>query len=74
MKREKIVSMALTDEEYGLIVKGMAEAMVKTGNSITISTFMRDYIIKPWANGSQPEVPAEKPKDSISKEFDDINF
>ena len=74
MKREKVASVALTDEEYGELMKRMADSIHQTGNHVTVSSFIREYVIKPYLNGSPSEEAPEETKDSISKGFDDINF
>jgi len=74
MKREKVISVAVTEDEYKEIMKRMGDSISQLGANITLSTFIRDHFIIPQLNGSPPEIPAEKTEDSISKSFEDIEF
>ena len=74
MKLDKVVSSALTEEEFEALKEKMIEAIRQTGNIVSVSAFIREHVIKPYLNGSQPEPPTKDARDSISKEFDDINF
>ena len=74
MKREKVISVAVTEDEYKEIMKQMGDSISQRGSNITLSTFIREHFIKPQLNGSPPEKPAQETQDSISKGFDDIEF
>ena len=74
MKLDKVVSSALTEEEFEALKKKMIEAIHKTGTIVSVSSFIRENVIKPYLNGSTPETPTEEAEDSISKSFDDIEF
>ena len=77
MKREKLVSVVLTEDEKAGIMKKMAEKQIETGKRMTISSFIREFCIKPALNGncSPPqetviETEPEKPKNK----WDDVDF
>jgi len=78
MKREEVVHIAITRDEMASITRKMAEKMIEDGKKITISTFLREFAIKPFINGecspSEITVPEETAQDPDDKRWDDINF
>jgi len=64
MKREKVLSVAITNEEYELVLKKMAEAMVNDSKVYRMSEFLHDHAILPLINGQAPkETPIVTPQD-----------
>ena len=76
MKREKVLSVAITVEEYDLVLKKMAEAMVNESKVYRMSEFLHDHAILPLINGSAPQEtptvtdPEDKPM--IDSEWNDL--
>ena len=46
MKREKIVSFTLTDEEYEALYIKVAKRIVMEKRHVTVSTYLRDLVVK----------------------------
>jgi len=76
MKREEVVHIAITKDEMASITRKVAEKMLEDGKKITISTFLREFAIKPLLNGEcsppQDTVIEEPPKEK--GRWDDISF
>ena len=79
MKREKIVHIAITEDEMAGILGKISEKENKDGKRYTVSTFLREYVLRPYLNGIQ-ETPQETEQDTpqekspIENSFDEINF
>lgn len=78
MKREKTMSMTVTEDESVAIYQKMLEKEHELGKRMTLSAFLREYVLRPYLNGdgSPPqETQIEKPKkEEPSFDFDDISF
>ena len=78
MKREEIVHIAITKDEMTGISKKMAEKMLEDGKHMTVSSFLREFAIKPLLtdNSSPPqETPQDtEPVPTEKNPYDDINF
>ena len=66
MKREKTVGMTITKDEMQELVKKMYEKESELGERLTISSYLREYVLKPHLNGqcsptetTEPEKPTE---------------
>jgi hypothetical protein len=76
MKLEKVLSVAVTEEEYNIILKKLSEAIVKDGKAYSMSKFLRANMISPFINGSAPQEtptvtnPEDKPM--IDSEWNDL--
>jgi len=88
MKREVIVSMAITEEEMKELTLRLRLKEDELGKRITTSAFLRECLLKEYlnGNGSPPqETPIEEPPkitfsepkpgpDPSAFDFDDIEF
>ena len=78
MKREKLVSVLITEDEKEELMKKVAEKMAETGKLVTISSYIRAFCIRPVLNGnSSPpqETEIEEPPNETEKNlWDDISF
>ena len=66
MKREKIVSFTLTDEEYEALYIKVAKRTIKDKKHITISSYVGD-LIREHLNGQNNVSPPEVDTDSKQK-------
>ena len=67
MKLEKVLSVAVTEDEYNIILQKLSEAIVKDGKAYSMSKFLREKYVLPFINGSAPQ---ETPKEAIPKNED----
>jgi len=87
MKREKTAGMTITEDEWKALLGKIREKESEIGDRLTISSYLRDYVLKPHLNGnSSPpqETEIEEPKITFSEpapgpdpdafDFDDIEF
>ena len=80
MKREEIIHMAITKDEMRDLISRMNEKMAADGKRYTTSTFLREFLLKPYLNGdSSPpqETVIETPNDETPEKanpWQDINF
>ncbi len=79
MKCEKTVSMTITEEQQRALFTKMMEKERELGGRISVSTFLREYLLLPYLNGnSSPpqetpqETEPEKPKEE--NRWDDVKF
>ena len=74
MKREEVVHIAITKDELASITRKLAEKMLEDGKKMTLSTYLREFAIKPLINGecSPPEetIPEVTDKESPWKDID----
>lgn len=68
MKREKVLSVAITSEEHEEIMKKLSEVIVNEGKAYSMSDFLRQHFILPILNGQAPK---ETPSVTIPSEKDD---
>jgi len=62
MKREKLVAVTITLEEWKALRKKMREKEDADEKSYTVSSYIRSYCIQPHLNGdSSPNVPESDP-------------
>ena len=76
MNRSKIAGIALTQEEYKMLLAKMAEKEEEIGKRLSVSTFLRDTLL-PILNGqSPPSVPEtiKETKESVSPAMWDTDF
>ena len=87
MKREIVVSMAITEDEMKELTLRLRSKEDELGKRLTMSTFLREFPLKVYLNGnSSPpqETQIEEPKITFSEpapgpdpdafDFDDIEF
>ena len=79
MKREKIVHIAITEDEMAGILGKISEKENEDGKRYTVSTFLREYVLRPYLNGiyEPPQVtPQETVQDTppLKDPYDEINF
>ena len=55
MKREKVVSIAVTIEEYNLLLKKMTDIMISESKVYRMSEFLREHLLLPYLNGAAPQ-------------------
>jgi hypothetical protein len=68
MKREKVVSIAVTIEEYNVLLKKMTDIMISESKVYRMSEFLREHLLLPYLNGSAPqETPPVSPPVSTPK-------
>jgi hypothetical protein len=79
MKREKTVSMTITEAQQRALFTKMMEKERELGERISVSTFLREHLLKPYLNGSgsppqetPQEITPEQPKEE--NRWDDIKF
>lgn len=64
MKRDKVLSMAVTSEEQQALLNLLRSKESKLGKRLTVSDFLRD-LLHPYLNGSpSQETPQETTKDN----------
>jgi hypothetical protein len=51
MKREKVVSIAVTIEEYNVLLKKMTDIMISESKVYRMSEFLRDHLLLPYLRG-----------------------
>jgi len=76
VNRSKIAGIALTQEEYKMLLAKMAEKEAETGKRLSVSQFLRDTLL-PVLNGqSPPSVPEtiKETKESVSPVMWDTDF
>jgi len=77
MKREKLVSVMLTEDEKQELMKKIGEKQIETGKAVTLSSYIREFCIKPVLNGN-----SSPPQDTVietepvkpNNRWDDISF
>ena len=78
MKREKLISIMVTEDEKQEIVKKMIEKQSEVGKRMTLSSYIREFCIVPVlnSNSSPPqETEIEEPsKETEKNRWDDITF
>lgn len=75
MKREEIVHIAITKDEMREINRKIAEEMLESGKRMTVSTFLREFAIKPFLNNeSSPSETTVQDTEPEKSPYDDINF
>ena len=79
MKREKTAALTMTNDEYRDLLMKIREKESETEKRLTISDYLREYVLKPHLNGQcspSEETPQETPKEEPKMEdkFGDINF
>jgi hypothetical protein len=55
MKREKVVSIAVTIEEYNVLLKKMTDIMISESKVYRMSEFLREHLLLPYLNGAAPQ-------------------
>jgi hypothetical protein len=76
MKREKIVQIAITEDEMKGIILRLRTKEDEDGQRYTVSSYLREFCIRPHINGTG-EPPQETKIETIPKEkgaWDDIDF
>jgi len=78
MKREKILHMAVTEDEYKELILLMNTKMADDEKRYTISTYLREFMFKPHINGnSSPSEETVIDEELIKPKkgpWDDISF
>lgn len=79
MKREKTLSMTVTEDESVVIYQKIREKEDELGKRITLSVFLREYLLKPYLNGNssppqETEIVKPKKEEGSNFDFEDINF
>jgi hypothetical protein len=78
MKREKTVSITITEDESKAILLKMQEKERELGKRISISAFLREYAIAPLLNGdgSSPpqETEIETPQKTEKNKWDNLKI
>ncbi len=78
MKREKILHMAVTEDEYKELILLMNTKMVDDGKHHTLSSYLREFLLKPHLNGgcspSEETIEDIKPEEPKKGVWDDIHF
>jgi len=79
MKREKTAGMTITEDEWKALLGKIREKESEIGDRLTISSYLRDYVLKPHLNGNssppQETVIETTPNETEKKgRWDDIQF
>ena len=60
-KRTNVLAMTVTDDELKEINRRIRAEEDKTGKRVSVSAYMRKYMMEPHLNGNAPSVPDSKP-------------
>ena len=80
MKREKTVSMTITEDEDRVLIEMIQAKERELGKRLTLSSFLREHVLKPFLNGNclpPQETVIETPDNEPPKKdnpWDGINF
>ena len=81
MKREEYMHITVTKSEKEQILRKLSEKIIEDGKAYTISTYLREFAIKPLINGSSSppqetviETVNDPEPEKPSSRWDDINF
>ena len=55
MKLDRVLSVAVTEDEYNIILKKLTDVVLRDGKAISMSKFLRASIIVPFINGAAPQ-------------------
>jgi hypothetical protein len=75
MKREEIVHIAITKDEKEQLLRKLTEKVIEEKRSYTTSTFLREFLLKPYLNGSGSPPQETKEEEPTKKGvWDDIKL
>ena len=68
MNRGKTLSMTVQEDEMKELVSKIRKKEDETGKRYTISSFLREFVLKPYLNGSSS--PSQEPENPPSQEIE----
>ena len=75
MKRDVIVHMAITKDEMRELMVKMNDGMLEEGKRYTTSTFLREFLLKPYLNhSSSPSEDTEQETLPEKTLYDDLEL
>lgn len=77
MKLDRVLSVAVTEDEYNIILKKLTDVVLRDGKAISMSKFLRANMILPLINGAAPQetpsVTIDDPSINVKKDLQSVN-